>query len=350
MSQLKCLIGLSLVATVLMACTSTSMLAPEATTSAQPSPVIPTDTPLSPSPVIPTNVLSLLPVTPTGTPSSSLVAPTVTPFPSPAPLTKAALESCPVTFPNGSNRPRERYPSPDRHGNGALWAAIGPGGKIVARLDPTNEDGSLNWKMGWDRGVRGELIVTGRRLDAPAPPAQGLYDSSGYGDIGFQAGAIHFPSEGCWEITGRVGEASLTFVILVVKVPFAPAWPNWLPEGSLIKDQDVIGLPKTLRLIFGSPIWDKDQVTWGYGQVIIETTQGIRKNPDSYPEAAIQPVTVKEQPGLCVQGDWDVWGHWQSEADVGTLTWTAEGFSYRISHTGLGLSCKDLLRIAGSLS
>jgi hypothetical protein len=348
MRQLKCLMSLSLAAVVLMACTSTSALAPEATTPAHLSPIIPTDTPLSPSPVIPTNVLSLLPVTPTETPSSSPKVPTVTPFPSPAPLTKAAIESCPVTFPNGSNRPRERYPSPDRHGNGTLWADPGPGGKIVARLDPANKDGSIVWKMGWDRGVRGELTVTGRRLDAPAPPAQGLYDSSGYGDIGFQAGAIHFPSEGCWEITGRVSEASLTFVTLVVKVPFDPAWPHWGPEGLVIKDQDVTGLPKTIRLIFGPYILGEGQVTWGEGEVSIETTQGSRDNPDPYPDAATQQVTVNGQPGVCMQGTWDEQDQWQAEADVGTLEWSAKGFSYRISHTGLGLRCEDLLRIAGS--
>jgi len=26
-----------------------------------------------------------------------------------------------------------------------------------------------------------------------------------------------FPTEGCWEVTGRVGDASLTFVTLVVR-------------------------------------------------------------------------------------------------------------------------------------
>jgi hypothetical protein len=39
---------------------------------------------------------------------------------------------------------------------------------------------------------------------------------SGYGDSGFQATGIIFPTEGCWEVTGRVGEASLTFVTLVI--------------------------------------------------------------------------------------------------------------------------------------
>jgi hypothetical protein len=33
----------------------------------------------------------------------------------------------------------------------------------------------------------------------------------------FQASAVTFPTEGCWNVTGRAGEASLTFVTLVLK-------------------------------------------------------------------------------------------------------------------------------------
>ncbi|MDE3111597.1 MAG: hypothetical protein KGK34_01490 [Chloroflexota bacterium] len=37
----------------------------------------------------------------------------------------------------------------------------------------------------------------------------------GYGDTGFQASGVLFPTEGCWEITGAVGNSTLTFVTLV---------------------------------------------------------------------------------------------------------------------------------------
>ena len=50
----------------------------------------------------------------------------------------------------------------------------------------------------------------GRRLTATDVP-------DGYGVTGFQASAVTFPTEGCWEVTGRVGNASLTFVTLVLK-------------------------------------------------------------------------------------------------------------------------------------
>lgn len=268
------------------------------------------------------------------------------------------MASCPVTFPNGSNY-RWAFPRnvPISHGNGALWTDPGAGGKIVLRPDQVREDGSIAWKMGWYRGVRGKLQVTGRRLDASAPPAQGHYDSEGYGDSGFQAGWIYFPSEGCWEITGRVGDASLTFVSLVVKVPFEPRAPAWLPGQLHIKDRDVLDLPQSIRYIYGTPSWldseaswdgwIKGEVTWGDGELSIETTQGVRKDPVPYPEDAVQPVTVHGQPGVCMQGAEDEKGQWQGEADAGTLEWSDGDFSYRINHTRLGLSCEDLLQVAG---
>jgi hypothetical protein len=71
-------------------------------------------------------------------------------------------------------------------------------------------------KWWWWRGVRGSLLITGRRLDAAAPPLRADIPS-GYGDIGFQSTALTFPTEGCWEVTGTVGNTELTFVTLVVK-------------------------------------------------------------------------------------------------------------------------------------
>lgn len=39
----------------------------------------------------------------------------------------------------------------------------------------------------------------------------------GYGETGFQATALIFPSEGCWEVSGSIGDKELRFVTLVVK-------------------------------------------------------------------------------------------------------------------------------------
>jgi len=74
-------------------------------------------------------------------------------------------------------------------------------------------------KFGWTRGegVRGKLKIHGRRLDAAAPPLRARIPD-GYGETGFQATALIFPTEGCWEVTGEVGETRLTFVTRVVRV------------------------------------------------------------------------------------------------------------------------------------
>ena len=89
-------------------------------------------------------------------------------------------------------------------------------------------DGSLGMKFGWWRGVSGQLRIEGHRLDAAAPPLRAEVPS-GYGDRGFQATYVIFPTPGCWEVTGRVGDASVTFVTKVVKIGDGPAWRRDAP-------------------------------------------------------------------------------------------------------------------------
>jgi len=99
------------------------------------------------------------------------------------------------------------------YGNDALSVALQPGGRVIAKPDP--HDGSIGMKFMWWRGVKGNLQITGQRLDAPAKPALAGVPG-GYGDRGFQASGIVFPTAGCWQVTGSVGAASLTFVTQVV--------------------------------------------------------------------------------------------------------------------------------------
>ena len=74
-------------------------------------------------------------------------------------------------------------------------------------------------KFGWTRGedLRGKLKIHGRRLDAPAPPLRANIPDE-YGDTGFQATALIFPTEGCWEVTGEVAHIRVTFVTRVVRI------------------------------------------------------------------------------------------------------------------------------------
>jgi hypothetical protein len=69
-------------------------------------------------------------------------------------------------------------------------------------------------KIPWWRAIRGHLTVRGKRLDAPHEHLEAKIPQ-GYGETGFQPSLLKFSSEGCWEITGSVGEAALTFVAKV---------------------------------------------------------------------------------------------------------------------------------------
>lgn len=141
----------------------------------------------------------------------------------------AALPACAVTVPNESEPPGvfthrgpNDNPAKNSHlyGNGKLWTTLHPNGTVEFRPGgpgSIDSDGSLSMKFPWWRGVRGKLTIEGRRLDASAPPLR-AHIPEGYGDTGFQSTALIFPTEGCWEVTGKVGETSLTFVTRVVKV------------------------------------------------------------------------------------------------------------------------------------
>jgi hypothetical protein len=143
-------------------------------------------------------------------------APSTTAAQQPQPVTLADARQCPITRPNGATPPGVGAQAGVNHGNTWLWTAMWPGGVIKAEPDYVDKDGSIHMKFGWWRGVRGQLSIQGRRLDAPAPPLRAEVPD-GYGDRGFQASGVIFPTEGCWEITGQVGTARLTFVNFVIR-------------------------------------------------------------------------------------------------------------------------------------
>jgi len=145
----------------------------------------------------------------------------------------AQPSACDVTKPNdvGILGQTER----GSYGNGRLSVGpfgLWPNGTVVFKPGGAGfvtQDDSLGMKFGWRRGVRGRLTIEGRRLDAPALPLRAQI-SDGYGDFGFQATYVIFSTTGCWEVTGHVGDASLTFVTMVVKIGEGPAW-RYDPPG-----------------------------------------------------------------------------------------------------------------------
>jgi hypothetical protein len=123
----------------------------------------------------------------------------------------ASVDPCQITRANNDQPPGPTFGS-EFHGNGLIWVGLWRSNVVVQ--DPRS-DGSIDAKFGWWRGVAGTLRIEGRRLDGPAPPLHANIPT-GYGDSGFQATGIIFPTAGCWEVTGRVSDASLTFVTLVI--------------------------------------------------------------------------------------------------------------------------------------
>jgi len=71
-------------------------------------------------------------------------------------------------------------------------------------------------KVLWIRPQGTELRVSGRRLDAVAPPLTARIPCC-Y-PTGFQATGLIFPSSGCWEIKATAGSSELTFVVEVKHV------------------------------------------------------------------------------------------------------------------------------------
>jgi hypothetical protein len=94
-------------------------------------------------------------------------------------LSGQAKRSCPVTSPNG------KHPTKNagfNHGNGSLWVALWPHGKLVAGTFPDGSsraeirsDGSIDAKLGWWRGVEGEFDHRRSATRCPRAATPGRY-------------------------------------------------------------------------------------------------------------------------------------------------------------------------------
>lgn len=75
-------------------------------------------------------------------------------------------------------------------------------------------DGSLHMMLAWRRGVYGTpLTISGKRLDASASALRARISHSD--DIGGESSTVIFPTPGCWQVTGKIGDHEVTFVVLV---------------------------------------------------------------------------------------------------------------------------------------
>ena len=122
----------------------------------------------------------------------------------------SAAQSCPVS-PEG------------RNGNGFLSVYVPESGVISMQRQ---SDGTLFDKLGWlpKRGWGGNLTVRGERLDAPGRMrVLNVFWGHEYVDGRQGRGSwmtpVELPSEGCWRISGRVADISLSYVVQVVAAP-----------------------------------------------------------------------------------------------------------------------------------
>jgi hypothetical protein len=110
-----------------------------------------------------------------------------------------------------------------QYGNGFLSVDWADDGVLTMPREP---DGTFFNKLGWlpKKGWSGSLTVRGERLDAPGR-LRVLQVNWGHVYVGGVRGrgswmsAVKFPSEGCWRITGRVRDITLSYVVKVVAVP-----------------------------------------------------------------------------------------------------------------------------------
>lgn len=122
----------------------------------------------------------------------------------------AATETCPVS-------------GEGPYGNGLLSTTLPPDGIRFARREP---DGTLFDKLGWlpHRSFPNTLTVRGERLDGPGQMRVlavnwGHVYVNGQQGRGSWASAVVFPSEGCWKLSARVQDISLSYVVEVVAKP-----------------------------------------------------------------------------------------------------------------------------------
>jgi hypothetical protein len=138
----------------------------------------------------------------------------------------AATFHCSPSQPSPHSGARPFSAASFNYGNKLLRAELPPHGHLIAGTLPNGgsmadiePDGSITTKMGWWRGLQGELVISGHRLDKKAAPLKAdLPSLNSYGATGFIPSGLTFPTTGCWRVLGKLGRAHLSIILSVTKV------------------------------------------------------------------------------------------------------------------------------------
>lgn len=127
-----------------------------------------------------------------------------------SPLVRDSSPPDPNADPVGSpGRPENWYINADR----TIWIAVPEGGWSAGGRVSSGGVEVRGHKSYWVRPQGTQLVISGRRIDANAPPLE-AYIPCCY-RTGFQIVVLLFPTEGCWEVTAKAGGNELRFVTQV---------------------------------------------------------------------------------------------------------------------------------------
>ncbi len=137
---------------------------------------------------------------------------------------------CLKTAPPGESLGKPFPPSENWYGSETLAVILPPDG-IWLGTDSNHYRGKLFWwSYGFEPGAESHLKVSGRRLDAAAPPADVSRPSSAYApSLGGWAMlvAVEFPSTGCWRLSGEYKGQRLSFIVEVSDSQPTPPNNRW---------------------------------------------------------------------------------------------------------------------------
>jgi hypothetical protein len=150
------------------------------------------------------------------------------------PVTQAPVPSFVPPPPNLETPRAGSIPGAGPHsfwfGSPRLWTSLPDGGTWRCYRSAGSTrcfEKTLWWQQGWpasDAHKVPRLTVTARQLDGdaksvPETTSEGLTGSPAHPEIGaFFVVGVQVPTPGCWEISGKLGDQELSFVIRVLEV------------------------------------------------------------------------------------------------------------------------------------